>query len=81
MELRHVAWPTRTQTIVYAALVAGISIGIAIYLGFFDFVFRAGLAHLLNSVPQNTPVPAVQGSPITVTQTPAAAPAPSTPQQ
>lgn len=71
MELRHVAWPTRTQTIVYAALVAGISIGVAIYLGFFDFLFRAGLAHILNSLPQGTPAAAVQTSPITVTQTPA----------
>lgn len=70
MELRHVAWPTRTQTVVYALLVAAISIGVALYLGFFDFLFRAGLATALNAIPQNAPPPAVQASPITVTQTP-----------
>ena len=32
-ELRHVAWPTQTQTIVYTLLVAGISLGTAAYLG------------------------------------------------
>jgi preprotein translocase SecE subunit len=70
-ELRHVAWPTRTQTIVYALLVAVISVGIALYLGVFDFAFRAGLVHFLSFVPQRS-APAVQTSPITVTQTPAA---------
>lgn len=68
-ELRHVAWPTRTQTIVYAVLVAGISIGIALYLGFFDFVFTTGLSNLLNHLPaaSTQSAPTVQGSPITVT--------------
>lgn len=51
-ELRHVAWPTRTQTIVYAVLVAGISVGIAVYLGFFDFLFTTGLAHFIDTLPQ-----------------------------
>ncbi len=55
MELRHVAWPTRTQTIVYAVLVAAISIGVALYLGLFDFLFTSGLARLLAVLPQGTP--------------------------
>ena len=51
-ELRHVAWPTRMQTIVYAVLVALISVGVALYLGLFDFLFTTGLSRLLGSLPQ-----------------------------
>ena len=80
-ELNHVAWPTRTQTIVYAVLVAAISVGLAVYLGAFDFLFRAGLAQFIDSLPANSSAPAaqtanasatplVQGSPIQITQTP-----------
>ena len=69
-ELRHVAWPTRTQTIVYAVLVAAISIGVALYLGLFDFLFTSGLSRLLNVLPQNVVQPTVQttqANPITIT--------------
>lgn len=45
-ELRHVAWPTRTQTIVYTVLVAAISVGIAAYLGLFDYIFTGALTHV-----------------------------------
>jgi preprotein translocase SecE subunit len=45
-ELRHVAWPTRTQTIVYTVLVIAISLFIALYLGLFDFIFTSTLARL-----------------------------------
>lgn len=71
-ELRHVAWPTRAQTIIYAVLVAAISIGVALYLGLFDFLFTTGLARLVSSLPQAAP-PAVTAttSPITITRTPA----------
>ena len=55
-ELRHVAWPTRAQTIVYTVLVAALSIGVALYLGFFDFLFTTGLARILNVLPQSNPV-------------------------
>ena len=65
-ELRHVAWPTRTQTIVYTLLVAGISLGTAAYLGFFDFLFTTGLSQLVNNLPAITPsaqtIPASQPS-------------------
>jgi len=50
-ELRHVAWPTRLQTIVYSSLVAAISVGIAIYLGLFDFLFTTGLKQFLSALP------------------------------
>lgn len=61
-ELRHVAWPTQTQTIVYTAFVAILSIATALYLGLFDYLFTTGLSTVI----QNVPVV----SPIEVTQTP-----------
>lgn len=48
-ELHHVAWPTREQTIIYTVLVAIISIGLAFYLGLFDFIFTTGLTHAINA--------------------------------
>ncbi len=69
-ELRHVAWPTQTQTIVYTLLVAGISLGIAAYLGLFDFLFTSGLTQLVNNLPT---APSVQTIPVTQT-----APTPTT---
>ncbi|MEK7176874.1 MAG: preprotein translocase subunit SecE [Patescibacteria group bacterium] len=38
-ELKHVSWPTRTQSIVFTVAVIAISILAAIFLGFFDFIF------------------------------------------
>lgn len=38
-EIKHVSWPTRHQAIVYTNLVIIVSIVIAIYLGFFDWLF------------------------------------------
>src|SRR3989344_5147055 len=54
-ELRHVAWPTRTQTIIYSILVAALSIGVSLYLGLFDFLFTGGLKNALSVLPQNIP--------------------------
>ncbi len=54
-ELKHVAWPTRAQTIIYTILVVLLSIFIALYLGFFDYVFTTGLARLIEVLPQGTP--------------------------
>ena len=42
-ELKHVSWPTRTQTIVYTVLVIVISILTALFIGIFDFGFSRGL--------------------------------------
>ena len=52
-ELHHVAWPTRLQTMVYTALVVELSIFIALYLGFFDYVFTTGLGRGLLFLPQS----------------------------
>ena len=38
-EMKHVSWPTRRMVVVYTAVVIGISIGVAIYLGLLDYVF------------------------------------------
>ncbi|MEK7628638.1 MAG: preprotein translocase subunit SecE [Patescibacteria group bacterium] len=75
-ELNHVAWPTQAQTITYTALVIGVSIIVAFYLGFFDFVFTKGLGEFLSSTNQ-TP-PAITLDPVTIdaTTTP---PAPTIP--
>ena len=51
-ELNHVAWPTRMQTIVFTALVILLSALIAVYLGFFDYVFTTGLGRGLELLPQ-----------------------------
>jgi len=51
-EMRHVAWPTRMQTIVYTVLVIGLSLFIAAYLGFFDYIFTTGLGRVLQVLPQ-----------------------------
>ncbi len=50
-ELRHVAWPTQTQTIVYTILVAVISIVVALYLGFFDYLLTTGLSRVIGVQP------------------------------
>lgn len=60
-ELNHVAWPTRTQTVVFTVLVAAISVGVAFYLGIFDFLFTTGLTRAIGATPS-----ASQGN-ITVT--------------
>ncbi|MEX2010316.1 MAG: preprotein translocase subunit SecE [Parcubacteria group bacterium] len=38
-ELKHVTWPTRREAIAYTALVIGISLLAAFYLGLFDYIF------------------------------------------
>jgi len=66
-ELRHVAWPTRTQTIVYTILVFSISVGVALYLGLFDYIFTTGLARLIEFLPasETTAAPQIQVTPVT----------------
>ncbi len=54
-ELRHVAWPTRLQTIVYTVLVVIISIGVSLYLGLFDYLFTTGLSRFLLVLPATQP--------------------------
>lgn len=51
-EMRHVAWPTRMQTIVYTTIVILISLFVAAYLGFFDYIFTTSLGRVLQVLPQ-----------------------------
>jgi preprotein translocase subunit SecE len=38
-ELRHVNWPTRKEGIRLTLIVIGMSVGIALFLGIFDYIF------------------------------------------
>ena len=42
-ELRHVNWPTRQEAIRLTAIVIGISLGLAVFLGAFDYLFSYAL--------------------------------------
>lgn len=42
-ELKHISWPTTTQSWVYTVLVIIVSIVVALLLAGFDFVFSRGL--------------------------------------
>lgn len=46
-ELKHVIWPTKSQTIYYTLLVIVLSVVIAYYLGIFDFIFSQVLQKLI----------------------------------
>jgi len=46
-EMRHVSWPTRRLTVVYTAVVVGVSLGVAIYLGLLDYIFGLGIQHII----------------------------------
>lgn len=46
-ELKHVSWPTRKQAIVFTIIVVAISLGTAVFLGFFDFLFSLILEKLV----------------------------------
>ncbi len=63
VELKHVAWPTQLQTIVYTALVIGISVAVALYIGFFDFFFSRGLQTFLSRAGSSSAPSAVTTTP------------------
>lgn len=46
-EMKHVSWPTKKQTFMFTILVVFISIAVAAYLGFFDYIFSLGLKNLI----------------------------------
>ncbi|MEK7599201.1 MAG: preprotein translocase subunit SecE [Patescibacteria group bacterium] len=39
LETKNVNWPTRRETVRFTFLVIGISVAVAVYLGFLDFIF------------------------------------------
>jgi preprotein translocase SecE subunit len=56
VELKHVAWPTQTQTIIYTVLVIAISLLVALYIGFFDFFFTRGLEEVIGGSSGSVPL-------------------------
>lgn len=46
-ELKHVNWPTRKQAVVFTVVVIAVSIGVSLFLGFFDFLFSIGLKQII----------------------------------
>jgi preprotein translocase subunit SecE len=49
-ELKHVSWPTRSQALAFTVIVIIISLGLAIFLGVFDYIFRLGLEALITKL-------------------------------
>ncbi|HBA45709.1 preprotein translocase subunit SecE [Candidatus Nomurabacteria bacterium RIFCSPLOWO2_02_40_28] len=47
-ELKHVVWPSRSQTIYYTLIVIVLSVLVAYYLGIFDFIFSKGLEKIIS---------------------------------
>jgi preprotein translocase subunit SecE len=46
-ELKHVSWPTKKQSLAFTVLTIVISILVAFYLGFFDFLFSLILEQII----------------------------------
>ncbi len=46
-ELKKVTWPSKNMTVKYSVLVVGISLFLAVFLSFFDFIFSLGLEQLI----------------------------------
>jgi len=47
VEMKHVNWPTRKQAIAFTAVVIGLTIAFAVFLGIFDSIFGLGLGALV----------------------------------
>jgi len=41
LEVKKINWPSKDQTIRYTLIVLGVSFGVALFLGLFDFLFAA----------------------------------------
>ena len=46
-ELKHVIWPSKSQTLYYTFIFISLSVLIAYYLGVFDFIFSQGLQKVI----------------------------------
>ncbi|OGI47074.1 preprotein translocase subunit SecE [Candidatus Nomurabacteria bacterium RIFOXYB1_FULL_39_16] len=46
-ELKHVIWPSKSQTFYYTLIVIILSVVIAYYLGIFDFIFSSWLQKVI----------------------------------
>jgi len=46
-EMKHVSWPTRKQTIWFTIIVIAVSLFVAFFLGFFDYIFSSLLERFI----------------------------------
>jgi preprotein translocase SecE subunit len=46
-EFRHVNWPTRAEATRLVVIVVGLSLGLAFFLGVFDYFFTSGVQSLV----------------------------------
>lgn len=46
-ELRHVNWPTRNEAVRLTTIVVGLSVGLAVFLGGFDYGFTTLIKTLI----------------------------------
>ena len=46
-EFKRVNWPTRKETMRYTLFVIGFSVGVALFLGFLDFIFSRVIEQLV----------------------------------
>ena len=46
-EMKHVSWPTPRTTFIFVGLVILVSVAVAAYLGFFDYIFSIGLKSII----------------------------------
>lgn len=70
-ELHHVAWPTRTQTMVFTSLVIALSVLVSLYLGLFDYLFTSALGKGLEHLSQQEGslqlnMPQIESAPVEV---------------
>lgn len=47
-EMKHVTWPTRSQTISFTVIVIILSLITASFLGFFDYIFAQAIKLLVS---------------------------------
>ena len=45
-EMRKVTWPTKSQTINYSVMVIALSVGMAVFFGFLDYIFNWGITNI-----------------------------------
>jgi preprotein translocase subunit SecE len=48
IELKHVIWPSRSQTLYYTLIVIVLSVLLGYYLGIFDYIFSRGLEKIIS---------------------------------
>jgi len=46
-ELKHVSWPSRGQIVAYTIIVILVSLGVAVYLGLWDYLFSTILKQII----------------------------------